>query len=314
VASSLKLIFAGTPDFAAYALQALLQSPHHIQAVYTQPDRPAGRGLHLCCSPVKTLALLHQLPVEQPAALGPIELERIQNMQADAMIVAAYGLLLPSALLSIPRLGCINIHPSLLPRWRGAAPIPRSIAAGDSITGVSIMQMDQGLDTGPVLLQHTYIPKLEETAGSLHDTLAALGAAALLETLDLLALNAIVPRAQDHHLATYAHKLSKEEATLDFTREAAELERDIRAFNPWPIAHLTWQGQNLRIFSAQALNEQVQCEPRTLIRASKQGIDIATGKGVLRLLELQMAGGKKLSAAEFYHARREKLLIGTHFI
>lgn len=311
----LKIIFAGTPEFAVCALEELLHSHHQIVAVYTQPDRPKGRGLKLTPGPVKELALSYQLPIYQPASLkDAYEQERLAHFSADVMVVAAYGLLLPAAVLSLFPLGCINIHPSLLPRWRGAAPIQRTIYSGDTLTGVSIMQMDQGLDTGPVLLQRHYELKSDETSQTLHDILAKLGAKALIETLDLLHEKKITATPQDNTLATYAEKISKEEALIDWIQPAAELEREIRAFNPWPVAYTSWHGQNLRIWSAKMIAENHTVSPRTIVQASTEGIDIATGKGVLRLLSVQLPGGKVLSIADFYNARRKELIVGEHFI
>jgi methionyl-tRNA formyltransferase len=304
----MKLIFAGTPEFAAVALKALINSPHEIVAVYTQPDRPSGRGLKLTPSPVKTLALENNLPVYQPASLKDgLEQEKLANLNADVMVVAAYGLLLPAPVLTMPKLGCINIHPSLLPRWRGAAPIQRTIFAGDTETGVAIMQMDVGLDTGPVMLQKKYKLAADETSQTLHDKLALLGSEALLEVLTLLEQNKITPQPQDEAGVTYANKISKEEALIDWTRPAIELEREIRAFNPWPVAYTSWQQQNLRIWHAKALQEITNKPPRSIMRASKEGIDVATGEGMLRLLQLQLPGGKVLSVADFYNAHRDKL-------
>ncbi|MBV9575214.1 MAG: methionyl-tRNA formyltransferase [Gammaproteobacteria bacterium] len=311
----MKIIFAGTPNFAEIALEELLHTQHEIVAVYTQPDRPAGRGLKVTASPVKLLAQTYNLPVYQPKSLKETdEQEKLAHFQADVMVVAAYGLLLPPAILSLPRLGCINIHPSLLPRWRGAAPIQRTIYAGDTTSGVTIMQMDAGLDTGPILLQEIYTLDPEETSQTLHDKLAKLGAKALIKTLDELAQNNIHPRIQDNQLATYAHKISKEEALIDWEQPAIKLENEIRAFNPWPVAHTSWQGQSLRIWQAKALSQTQIAAPRTLLHASREGLEIATGEGTLRLLAVQLPGGKKLSIADFFNAHRESLRVGEHFI
>lgn len=313
--SSLKIIFAGTPAFAAIALESLIQSHHQIIAVYTQPDRPSGRGLKMTASPVKELALRHEIPIYQPKSLKEAyEEHQLARLHADVMVVAAYGLLLPVPILAIPRFGCINIHPSLLPRWRGAAPIQRTIFAGDTITGVTIMQMDQGLDTGAILLQRQYVLDAEETAQTLHDALAKLGASTLLETLDLIAQNKMIAKPQDNSLATYAEKICKEEALIDWLQPAVELEREVRAFNPWPVAYTTWQGQSLRIWQAKAVQKNHDSSPRTVLKASRDGIDIATGSGVLRLLQVQLPGGKVLSIADFYNAKHDLLEIGKKFI
>jgi methionyl-tRNA formyltransferase len=281
-------------------------------AVYTQPDRPAGRGLKLMPSAVKQCALQHHLPVYQPVSLkSAAEQDVLASFHADAMIVAAYGLLLPAAVLAIPKYGCINIHPSLLPRWRGAAPIPHTILAGDAVTGVTIMQMDQGLDTGPMLYQQEYVLQGGETAQHLHDSLAVLGAEALLTTLALLPQNQLYPQRQNEALSTYAHKLSKEEATLDWRLSAVELERRVRAFNPWPVAHTTWNQQNLRIWQARAVDIRIkEAIPGMIMGASDKGIDVATGKGILRLQQLQLPGSKVLPVADFFNAQRNTLAIG----
>lgn len=308
---SLRIIFAGTPEFAALALETLLKSQHQVVAVYTQPDRPKGRGLKLTPGAVKKVAIENNLPIYQPASLkDKSEQQILANFNADVMVVAAYGLLLPFAVLSIPRLGCINIHPSLLPRWRGAAPIQRTIHAGDSKTAVTIMQMEEGLDTGPILLTREYTLAADETSASLHDKLALLGAKALIETLDLLAQNKITPIKQDNALATYAQKISKEEALMDWQQSAIELEREVRAFNPWPVSHTSFKNQPLRIWSAKALQEVHNSKVRTILRASHEGIDIATGEGVLRILQMQLPGGKVMPVADFYNAHREELVVG----
>ncbi len=311
ITPSLKIIFAGTPEFAAVALDRLLHSSHQVIAVYTQPDRPAGRGLKLTASPVKELALAKQLPVHQPASLKSVDEQNIlKELNADVMVVAAYGLLLPKAVLEIPRLGCINIHPSLLPRWRGAAPIQRTIFSGDKETGVAIMQMDEGLDTGPVLLQRNYTLKPNETTQTLHDTLAKIGADALVETLDLLAQNKAKPQPQSHENVEYAKKISKEEANINWNDPAEKISCMVRAFNPWPVAYTDWQGKNLRVWMAEVIKQSHSQTPRTIVNASRDGIDIAAGQDVLRLLQVQLPGGKVMSVADFYNAHRDQLVVG----
>lgn len=302
----MKIIFAGTPDFAATALQALLDSEHEVSAVYTQPDRPAGRGRKLTASPVKTLALGHGIPVYQPLSLkDEAEQQLIREHKADLMVVVAYGLLLPKAVLDAPRLGCINIHASLLPRWRGAAPIQRAIQSGDSETGVTIMQMDVGLDTGDMLYTVTTPIGTEDTAASLHDRLAQLGADAAVETISLIEQGRAEPQKQDDNLASYAHKLDKAEAEIDWSLPAIEIDRLVRAFNPWPVAQTSYDGNKLRIWQAKAVDEHKRAQPGTIIAASKQGIDVATGEGVLRLLQLQKAGSKAMDAAAFLNGHPE---------
>jgi methionyl-tRNA formyltransferase len=311
----LKIIFAGTPQFAAIALAALIQSPHQVAAVFTQPDRPAGRGLQLHHSPVKELAQSFQIPVFQPLSLkDPKEQASLLQFGADVMVVAAYGMLLPEKVLNIPRWGCINIHPSLLPRWRGAAPIQRSILAGDKETGVTIMQMDAGLDTGPILLKRSYLMDENETAQTLHDKMAKMGADCLIESLNLLRNGKIKPTPQDNHLATYSAKISKEEAQINWSEPAILLEQQIRAFNPKPVAYTTWKGERLRIWMAKARPENAKgASPGTLLKTSAEGLDVATGEGVLRLLQVQMPGGKTIPISDFYRARADELLAGQSF-
>jgi methionyl-tRNA formyltransferase len=287
------------------ALEALLRSPHRVVAVYTQPDRPAGRGQHLAPSPVKQCAQQHGVPVEQPVTLkDPAAIERLRRWSADVLVVAAYGLLLPQSALDAPRLGCINIHASLLPRWRGAAPIQRAIAAGDAQTGVTIMQMEAGLDTGPMLLARATPIDALETAGTLHDRLALLGAQALLEALDEISQGTATPRVQPAQGVTYAAKISKQEATIDWSQAAADIDRQIRAFDPWPVAETRWKGQQLRVWSAHPIDSASSSDAGKVIATSALGIDVATGNGILRLTRVQSPGRKALSAAEFLKAHR----------
>ncbi|QZN95625.1 methionyl-tRNA formyltransferase [Symbiopectobacterium purcellii] len=304
--SSLRIIFAGTPDFAARHLDALLASPHQVVGVFTQPDRPAGRGNKLTPSPVKVLAEQHDVPVLQPKSLRPAENQQlVADLQADIMVVVAYGLILPQAVLDMPRLGCINVHGSLLPRWRGAAPIQRSLWAGDAETGVTIMQMDAGLDTGAMLHKLSCPITPQDTSASLYDRLAELGPQGLLMTLASLAQGTAVAEKQDDSLATYAEKLSKEEAKLDWSLSAEQLERCIRAFNPWPVSYITIDEQPVKVWKASALDTTHSAQPGTIVSADKQGIQVATAQGVLNLLQLQPAGKKPMSVQDLLNSRRE---------
>jgi methionyl-tRNA formyltransferase len=287
------------------ALEALLRSSHRVVAVYTQPDRPAGRGQQVAASAVKQCAMRHGVPVEQPATLkDPGAVERLQHWSADLMVVAAYGLLLPPSILQTPPLGCINIHASLLPRWRGAAPIQRAIAAGDAESGVTIMQMEAGLDTGPMLLARAVPIDARETAASLHDRLAALGAQALLDALDEIAQGTATPRAQPRDGVTYASKIRKDEAAIDWSHSAAEIDRQIRAFDPWPVAETRWNGQQLRVWQGMPIDASAVRSPGKVLATGAAGIDVGTGDGVLRLTRVQSAGRKAMSAAEFLKAHR----------
>ncbi|MBF7728857.1 methionyl-tRNA formyltransferase [Pseudomonas sp. N040] len=305
----LRIVFAGTPEFAARHLQALLDAGQPVIAVYTQPDRPAGRGHKLMPSPVKQLALQHGLPVLQPATLrDPAAQAELAALQPDLLLVVAYGLILPQAVLDIPRLGCINSHASLLPRWRGAAPIQRAIQAGDGHSGVTLMQMEAGLDTGPMLCKVSTPIGAEDTAGSLHDRLAELGAQALAAAIGPLVRGELRPEPQDEQLATYAHKLNKEEARLDWQRPALALERQIRAFNPWPVSHALLDGEPVKVLAA-SLGEG-SGQPGQILAAGKDGLTVACGTGALRLTRLQLPGGKPLAFADLYNSRREQFACG----
>jgi methionyl-tRNA formyltransferase len=296
-----KIIFAGTPHFAASALAALLRE-HQIVAVLTQPDRPAGRGMQLVTSPVKELALQHGLPVLQPATLKTEEAQRsIAALDADVMVVAAYGLILPKAVLQLPRYGCLNIHASLLPRWRGAAPIPRAIQAGDAETGITIMQMDEGLDTGDMLLRHACPIAPNDTAATLHDKLAVIGADCILDALRLLQEGRLTPAKQDDAAATYAAKLLKSEAQIDWRQDARQIERAVRAFNPFPVCHANFGGVTIKVWQA-ALQDGARGEPGKVLAAEKHGITVACSKDALRLEVLQRPGGKAQPAAQFLQA------------
>lgn len=304
-AAPLRIVFAGTPDFAASHLALLLGSRHSIVAVYSQPDRPAGRGKKLAASPVKQLAQEHGITVLQPENFRD-EFDRtaLAALQPDLMIVVAYGLLLPQAVLDIPRLGCINVHASLLPRWRGAAPIQRAIEAGDEETGVCIMQMEAGLDTGPVLSRLTCPILQDDTAGTLHDRLAALGPPALLEAVEKLATGHILSEKQDDLLATYAHKLAKEEAKIDFRRPARALERQIRAFNPFPVSWcLLPNGERLRVWKAIGDDRPHNAAPGTVLAINASGVSVACGAGALLMTELQLPNRSRMPVRDIINGQ-----------
>ena len=302
----LRVVFAGTPEFSVPCLEACRVSGAEVVAVYTQPDRPAGRGRKLTPSPVKQAALAAGIPVEQPESLKSEEARATLAAYApDLMVVVAYGLILPRKVLAMPRLGCWNVHASLLPRWRGAAPIQRAILAGDSESGVDLMQMEAGLDTGPVLLGRRTPITGEDTGGSLHDRLSMLGADVLAEGLArVMAGETLAARAQPDEGVIYAHKLDKAEARLDFTRPAIELERQVRAFDPWPVAEGEVAGETLRIWAARAIAGSGA--PGSVLGMSREGIDIACGEGVLRVTALQRAGGKRITAADYCNAMKTR--------
>ncbi|MEX5341186.1 methionyl-tRNA formyltransferase [Pseudomonas sp. I2] len=301
----MRIVFAGTPEFAAEHLNALLDSPYDVVAVYTQPDRPAGRGQKLMPSPVKQLAMAHDIPVFQPPTLRSAEAQaELAALAPDLMVVVAYGLILPQAVLDIPRLGCINSHASLLPRWRGAAPIQRAVEAGDAESGVTVMRMEAGLDTGPMLLKVVTPIGAEDTGGSLHDRLAEMGPPAVVQAIAGLADGSLQGEVQDDALATYAHKLNKDEARIDWSRPAVELERLIRAFNPWPVCHSTLDGESVKVLAA-TLSTGTGT-PGEILSASKDGLVVACGEQALCLTRLQLPGGKALGFSDLFNSRREK--------
>ena len=319
IPSPLRVIFAGTPDFSVSALQALLDSEHEVIAVYTQPDRPAGRGRKLTASTVKALALQHDLPVYQPETLKEFDAQQqLIALHADVMVVVAYGLLLPKEVLEAPTYGCLNIHASLLPRWRGAAPIQRAIESGDVLTGVTIMQMDIGLDTGDMLHKVTTDITVEDNAASLHDRLSRLGAEALMETLTKLQRQQLKPEKQDETLVTYAQKLSKAEAEIQWENPADTLVRTIQAFNPWPVAFTHFQNKPLRIGQARLLSSE-ECQvyqgggeiSGTVLAVDKTGMVVATGSQPVLIQQVQPSGKKMMSAYDFAQSRQ---LLGHRFL
>jgi methionyl-tRNA formyltransferase len=302
----LRLVFAGTPEFAVPHLQTCISAHVDIAAVYTQPDRPAGRGRQLTASAVKAAAIDAGLNVEQPETLREKSAqERLRSFEPDLLVVVAYGLILPRNVLAMPRLGCWNIHASLLPRWRGAAPIQRALLAGDTKTGVCLMQMEAGLDTGPVLIERAIDIDANDTAGSLHDRLAELGAQVLREGLQRAILGEpMASQAQTDEGTTYAAKLEKSEARLDWNDDALQLERKVRAFNPWPVAEAQLDGERVRIWSAHALAQRFDQAPGTIAAANATGIDVVCKAGTLRITELQRDGSRRQSVRDYLNARR----------
>ncbi len=304
MSSSLRIVFAGTPEFAARHLQALLDSEHSVVAVYTQPDRPAGRGQKLTPSAVKQLALKHDLPVLQPENLRSAEAQQeLADFNADLMVVVAYGLILPQVVLDTPRLGCINSHASLLPRWRGAAPIQRAIEAGDAESGITVMQMEAGLDTGPMLLKVSTPILASDTGGSLHDRLATLGPDAVLNAIQGLLDGSLTPEKQLDGLATYAHKLNKQAALIDWQRPAAALDCQIRAMHPWPICHTSLAGENLKIHAAEPAEGQGQ--PGEILSAEREGLLVACGEQALRLTHLQLPNARALAFSDVLNSKKD---------
>lgn len=307
----MRIIFAGTPDFAAEHLQALIDSPHDVVAVFTQPDRPAGRGNKLTASPVKNLALAHNIPLYQPETLKKADIQQtIASIAADIMIVVAYGLILPQVILDMPKWGCLNVHGSLLPRWRGAAPIQRACWAGDHETGITIMQMDAGLDTGDMLYKLSCPIEPDDTSATLYHKLAKLGPKGLLDTLTLISEGNIKPEKQHESDVTYAEKLSKQEAQLNWNLSAKQLERCIRAFNPWPVSYFEVKGELVKVWQANEISEMHNQPVGTILKANKQGICIATQEGALNMTVLQPAGKKPMSAQDLLNSRKDWFVEG----
>ncbi|MFZ3516029.1 methionyl-tRNA formyltransferase [Vibrio harveyi] len=315
MSQSLRIVFAGTPDFAARHLAALLSSEHEVIAVYTQPDRPAGRGKKLTASPVKTIALEHDIPVYQPENFKSDEAKQeLADLNADIMVVVAYGLLLPQVVLDTPKLGCINVHGSILPRWRGAAPIQRSIWAGDAETGVTIMQMGIGLDTGDMLKIATLPIEASDTSASMYEKLAGLGPDALIDCLADIAAGKAEPVKQDDELANYAKKLSKEEARIDWNDDAAHIERCVRAFNPWPMSHFEAAENSIKVWESRVADQTSDKPAGTILQADKTGIYVATGNGVLVLEQLQVPGKKAMSVQDILNSRASWFEVGTQLV
>lgn len=312
MSQSLRIVFAGTPDFAARHLAALLSSEHEVIAVYTQPDRPAGRGKKLTASPVKNIALEHDIPVYQPVNFKSDEAKQeLKDLNADIMVVVAYGLLLPQAVLDTPKLGCINVHGSILPRWRGAAPIQRSIWAGDAETGVTIMQMDIGLDTGDMLKIATLPIEATDTSTTMYDKLAELGPEALVDCLGDIAAGKAKPVKQDDEQANYASKLSKDEAKIDWSQDAAFIERCVRAFNPWPMSFFSVEENNIKVWQSRVEASATEAPVGTILKADKTGIYVATGNGTLVLEQIQIPGKKAMPVSDVLNSKASWFEVGS---
>lgn len=311
----LDIIFAGTPDFAANHLQALIDAEFNVVAVYSQPDRPAGRGKKLTASAVKEVALANNIAVYQPENFKQAEsVEQLAALNADLMIVVAYGLILPNSVLTTPRLGCLNVHGSLLPRWRGAAPFQRAIWAGDKETGVTIMQMDEGLDTGDMLKKVSCPIEVDETSASLYAKVAKQAPAVLIETVKQLQAGQLTAEKQDESVATYAKKLSKAEALINWQDEAEFIDRCIRAFNPWPVSYFEWAGQVIKVHQAKIVAATTSASPGTIVNVDKQGIQVATGSGVLNLEVIQLAGKKAMPVQDVLNSRRELFTVSSNLL
>jgi len=311
----LNIVFAGTPDFAANHLQALIDADFNVVAVYSQPDRPAGRGKKLTASAVKQVALANNLAVYQPENFKEADsIETLKSLNADLMIVVAYGLILPTVVLNTPRLGCLNVHGSLLPRWRGAAPFQRAIWAGDKETGVTIMQMDEGLDTGDMLKKVICPIDDNETSASLYAKVAKQAPSVLIETIQQLQAGELEAEKQNEELATYAKKLSKPEAAINWNDNADFIDRCIRAFNPWPISYFEWSGQTIKVHQATLVNESCSAEAGTIVKVDKSGIQVATGKGILNLEVIQLAGKKAMPVQDVLNSRRELFTVSSNLL
>lgn len=311
---SLRIVFAGTPEFASAHLQAVLDSEHEVIAVYSQPDRPAGRGQKLKPGPVKELALKYDIPVFQPKTLRNAEAQKeLADLNADLMVVVAYGLILPQEVLDAPKFGCINVHGSILPRWRGAAPIQRAIEAGDKESGVTIMQMDAGLDTGDMLIKAFCPINDDDKASDLHDRLIEVGRPALTEAIDAISEGTIQPVKQNDDEANYAHKMTREEACLNWNKSAQQLVCQVRAFNPWPVTTTRMDELNIRVWEAEAVAENSDQEPGSLVKADKNGLDIACASGILRITKLQLAGSRAMGVQDLLNSKKELFPVGKQF-